>query len=285
MADTNLLQKIINKKDRLPKKQKEFSDYILENYRELGIQSIGKMSENSGVGTTTILRTIRQFGYDNLNDFKRDIHLVVIDSQTPKWWDFSNEDEEADTPNDNHIQKTWSKINQLQQYTMTKDLEKTINAAVKRMTEAERINVFGLRTSRSVALYLENSINEFNPVCQQLSYEPNFIFDRLYHVSDKEVVILIALSPFTKMTYEVAKYCAEKNIDVILITDSADNSMIPYAKHVLMLARSGDHYSLVPAISLVETLTVIFGSTVNQDSAENLKEVGRLIVDKDITMT
>src|SRR5699024_12370817 len=90
----------------------------------------------------------------------------------------------------------------------------------KRMTEAERINVFGLRTSRSVALYLENSINEFNPVCQQLSYEPNFIFDRLYHVSDKEVVILIALSPFTKMTYEVAKYCAEKNIDVILITDS-----------------------------------------------------------------
>lgn len=285
MADTNLLQKIINKKDRLPKKQKEFSDYILENYRELGIQSIGKMSENSGVGTTTILRTIRQFGYDNLNDFKKDIHLVVIDSQTPKWWDFSNEDEEADTPNDNHIQKTWSKINQLQQYTMTKDLEKTINAAVKRMTEAERINVFGLRTSRSVALYLENSINEFNPVCQQLSYEPNFIFDRLYHVSDKEVVILIALSPFTKMTYEVAKYCAEKNIDVILITDSADNSMIPYAKHVLMLARSGDHYSLVPAISLVETLTVIFGSTVNQDSAENLKEVGRLIVDKDITMT
>jgi len=285
MADTNLLQKIINKKERLPKKQKEFSDYILENYRELGIQSIGKMSENSGVGTTTILRTIRQFGYDNLNDFKKDIHLVVIDSQTPKWWDFSNEDEEADTPNDNHIQKTWSKINQLQQYTMTKDLEKTINAAVKRMTEAERINVFGLRTSRSVALYLENSINEFNPVCQQLSYEPNFIFDRLYHVSDKEVVILIALSPFTKMTYEVAKYCAEKNIDVILITDSADNSMIPYAKHVLMLARSGDHYSLVPAISLVETLTVIFGSTVNQDSAENLKEVGRLIVDKDITMT
>ncbi|SRR5690625_38642 len=285
MADTNLLQKIINKKERLPKKQKEFSDYILENYRELGIQSIGKMSENSGVGTTTILRTIRQFGYDNLNDFKKDIHLVVIDSQTPKWWDFSNEDEEADTRNDNHIQKTWSKINQLQQYTMTKDLEKTINAAVKRMTEAERINVFGLRTSRSVALYLENSINEFNPVCQQLSYEPNFIFDRLYHVSDKEVVILIALSPFTKMTYEVAKYCAEKNIDVILITDSADNSMIPYAKHVLMLARSGDHYSLVPAISLVETLTVIFGSTVNQDSAENLKEVGRLIVDKDITMT
>lgn len=281
MSNANLLQKIINKKDELPKKQKEFSDYILENYREIGIQSIGKMSEDSGVGTTTILRTIKQFGYDNLNDFKKDIHLVVIDSQTPKWWDFSSEGDKTE----NHIQRTWNKINQLQQYTMSKDLETNIHAAVKRMTEAERINVFGLRTSRSVALYLENSINEFNPVCQQLSYEPHFIFDRLFHVSDKEVVILIALSPFTKMTYEVAKYCAEKNIDVILITDSVDNSMIPYAKYVLMLARSEDHYSLVPAISLVETLTVIFGSTVNRKSAKNLKEVGRLIVDKDITMT
>lgn len=281
MTDSNLLQKIINKKDKLPKKQKEFSDYILENYREIGIQSIGRMSEDSGVGTTTILRTIKQFGYDNLNDFKKDIHLIVIDSQTPKWWDFSSDDKDTD----NHIPKTWNKINQLQQYTMTKDLEKNIKTAVKRMSEAEKINVFGLRTSRSVALYLENSINEFNPVCQQLSYEPHFIFDRLYHVSEKEVVILIALSPFTKMTYEVAKYCAGKNIDVILITDSADNSMIPYAKHVLMLARSEDHYSLVPAISLVETLAVMFGSTVDKESAENLKEVGRLIVDKDITMT
>jgi|SRR5699024_4314345 len=285
MSDSNLLQKIINKKDKLPKKQKEFSDYILENYREIGILPIGKMSEESGVGTTTILRTIKQFGYDNLNDFKKAIHLIVIDSQTPKWWDFSNEDKEAGNLKDNHIQKTWDKINQLQQYTMTEDLENNINASVKRMSEAERINVFGLRTSRSVALYLENSINEFNPVCQQLSYEPHFIFDRLYHVSKKEVVILIALSPFTKMTYEVAKYCAEKNIDVILITDSEENSMIPYAKHVLMLARSEGHYSLVPAISLVETLTVMFGSTVDKESARNLKEVGRLIVDKDITMT
>src|SRR5699024_6044972 len=142
----------------------------LENYIELAIQAIGTLTENSGVGTTTILGTIRQYGDDNINDFKKNIHLVVIDRQTPKWRDLSNENEEADTRNDNHIQKTWSKINQLQQYTMTKDLEKTINAAVKRMTEAERINVFGLRTSRSVALYLENSINEFNPVCQQLSY-------------------------------------------------------------------------------------------------------------------
>ena len=104
-------------------------------------------------------------------------------------------------------------------------------------------------------------------------------------MSKKDVVSEIALSPFTKMTYEVAKYCAEKNIDVILITDSEENSMIPYAKHVLMLARSEGHYSLVPAISLVETLTVMFGSTVDKESARNLKEVGRLIVDKDITMT
>ena len=110
MSDSNLLQKIINKKDKLPKKQKEFSDYILENYREIGILPIGKMSEESGVGTTTILRTIKQFGYDNLNDFKKAIHLIVIDSQTPKWWDFSNEDKEAGNLKDNHIQKHGTRL-------------------------------------------------------------------------------------------------------------------------------------------------------------------------------
>jgi len=283
METHNILKKIIDEKDSMPKKQKKFCEYILKEYREIGLDSISTMADKANVGTTTILRTIKNLGYSNLNEFKKDVHKVVIDTQTPKWWKFNDEDHTDSS--EQQVRDVWEKINMIQKYSMDAELEIGVLKTVQAMIKAKTINIFGLRTSRSVAIYLENTINQFYPKCKQLSYEPHFIFDRLYHVKEGEIVFLIALSPFTQLTYEVAKYCAENKIEIILITDSIENSMIPFANINLFIARTEEHFTLVPAISLIETLTVILGTQVQENSGDILKEVGSLLVDKNITKT
>ncbi|MCG1008832.1 MurR/RpiR family transcriptional regulator [Salinicoccus sp. ID82-1] len=279
----NILKKIIEIKDGMPRKQKKFCEFILSEYREIGLDSISNMADKAEVGTTTILRTIKNLGYENFNDFKKDLHTAVLDTQTPKWWKFDPEN--SNDTGEEQIRSVWNKINMMQKYSLNTDLEKSILKAVSLMMNAEKIHVFGLRTSRAVAIYLENSINQFYPKCNQLSYEPHFIFDRLFHANEKETIILIALSPFTQLTYDVAEYCSEKNIEIILITDSMNNSMIPFAKTTLLLSRADEHFTLVPAMSLVETLTVILGAKVEEDSSKALEDVGSLIVRKNITKT
>src|SRR5699024_9663038 len=70
----------------------------------------------------------------------------------------------------------WKDINLLQQHSMDNNLEESILKTINLFKDTRNINIFGLRTSRSVAIYLENSINQFYPKCNQLSYEPHFIF-------------------------------------------------------------------------------------------------------------
>lgn len=276
----NIIKKIIEEKDSMSKKQKQFCDFILDNYQNIELYTISTMAEKSGVGTTTILRTINALGYSSLNDFKVDIHKVRIESHAPTWWQF--EDDQRDD-NESQSRYIWKNINLLQQYSMDKNLEQSISKTVDIFKKSSCINVFGLRTSRSVAIYLENSINQFYPKCNQLSYEPHFVFDRLYHIKNDEVLVLIALSQFTQLTYQVAEYAVEKGIPIVLITDNPDNTIIPLATVILKLAHFDKHYSIVPAISLVETLTVVLGSHLDDDRQEILKEVGSLIADKDIT--
>lgn len=283
MSKYNLLKEIIDVKNNLPKKQKHFCEFLIDHYREVSLDSVSKMAEKAGVGTTTVLRTIEKLGFNTFNDFKKEIHNVILDSQAPKWWKFN--DDGKDSSDSKRIRNTWEKVNLLQEYSLNGDLENGITEAVDLMLEASAVNVFGLRTSRSAALYLENSINQFYPLCNQLSYEPHFIFDRIFHAKEDEVMVIFALSPYTEMSYEVAKYCAEKKLTLILITDTAENSVIPFADTVMMLSRTDDHYSLVPAISLVETLTVLLGHKLDIDTNEVLSEVGQVLVHKNITKT
>lgn len=281
MSEVNILKKIIAKKDSMSKKQKQFCEFILDNYQNIEIYSINTMAEKSGVGTTTILRTINNFGYDSLNDFKLDIHKVRIESHAPTWWQF--DEDKNDENDDNKIRSVWNNINMLHRYSLDENLEQSISDATKLMEQSTRINIFGLRTSRSVAIYLENSINQFYPKCNQLSYEPHFVFDRLYHMDSEEVIVIIALSQYTQLTYEVAQYAVEKNIPIILITDNKNNTLIPLASIVMLLAQDDRHYSIVPAISLVETLTVYLGNHLDEDSQKALKNVGQLLAKKNIT--
>ena len=285
MKETNVLKKIINMKDQMSKKQKIVCEFFLDNYQNIEIYSVEKMAHKAGVGTTTILRTISNLGYDSLNAFKKDIHKVRLESHAPTWWQFDDEDSEWGNAraNDSQIRNVWNNINLLQEYSMGKQLEDSINETISMFVNASRINIFGLRTSRAVALYLENSINQFYPKCNQLSYEPHFAFDRLYHMDEAEVLVIIALSQYTTLTYEVAKFAVEKNIPIILITDNQFNSLIPMATITMKLAYDDRHFSIVPAISLVETLAVSLGSHLGESSRQTLDEVGQLIAKKNIT--
>jgi len=279
MNKNNILELILFKKDSLPKKQQTFCNYVIENYKDISLDSVSELAYKSGVGNTTVLRAVKNLGYKNFNAFKKDIHSLVINMQTPKWWDFDKKGTEA-----KNIEETWNEINLMQEVTLNENLSNGIEKLINIITESKTTHVFGLRTSRIAAIYFENTINQFYPKVNQLSYEPHFIMDRLFHIKKEDVVVFIALSPFTRLTYEAIKYCKELGLTTILICDDENNSMISFASLVLKTVRHENHFTLVPVISLIETITVNLGKHQKEDSKSTLDEIGKLLVDKDITM-
>ena len=72
MKDKNIVEEILEKKNDLPKKQRFFCDFVIENFRDIGLDGVSDMAEKSGVGNTTVLRTVNNLGYKNFNDFKNE---------------------------------------------------------------------------------------------------------------------------------------------------------------------------------------------------------------------
>lgn len=282
MSNNKLISKILEKKDSLPKKQRIFCDFVIKNSRNIGLDGVSEMAKKAGVGNTTVLRTVKNLGYKNFTDFKKDIYTNSVDSRVPKWWNFER-DEEYNDARESNVERIWEEINILQRVSMDQRLVKGIEKAVDLIRTSKTTHVFGLRTSRIAAIYFENLINQFYPKINQLSYEPHFIMDRLYHMKKGDVLVIIALSPFAQLSYEAAEYCKELGHPIILITDNDENSLKPFASIVLKTIRHESHYTMVPIISLIETITVIIGQNMKEESQSKLEDIGKLLAEKNIT--
>jgi DNA-binding MurR/RpiR family transcriptional regulator len=78
------INKIVDIKDSLPKKQRQLCDYILKNYQSIGLITIKELANNAKVGISTVIRTINALGYENFNDLRKDIYDESMPSVS-KW--------------------------------------------------------------------------------------------------------------------------------------------------------------------------------------------------------
>lgn len=282
MKTESFINNIILKKDSLPKQQRIFCNFLLENYYSIGLDSVSVMAQKASVGTTTVLRTVAALGYENFNDFKRDIHASVLELKTPYWYQFED-GSQNDSSQTESIENVWLEINQLHKLTLNEQLINNIEQAVEIILNANTTHVLGLRTSKAAAMLFENLVNGFYPNINQLSYDSHFVFDRIFNFKKGDVLLVIALSPFTKMTLDAAKYCHEQGHPIILITDHNSCSIIPFANIVLRTLSNKNQYSIVPVISLIETLTIALGKALATESRSTLDKIGKVLVEKEIT--
>lgn len=80
--EPGLKQQLIQIKDQIPRRQRELCEYILKYFETLGLVTIKELSANAEVGISTVMRTIKALGYDNFNDFRKDLYNEVLSSDS-----------------------------------------------------------------------------------------------------------------------------------------------------------------------------------------------------------
>ncbi|WP_339226916.1 MurR/RpiR family transcriptional regulator [Oceanobacillus sp. FSL K6-2867] len=284
MDNPNILDTILSKKDFLPKKQRILCEYIIENYKSVGVLTITELAEKVGIGTTTILRVVKALGYDSFQEFKKEFHHFTINSGNSTWWhlqrSFIDNESDSEIP---AMATAWNEINYLLNETMNDNLIENMEKAVQLILRMDTINVLGLRTSKVAAIYFENLLAEFYPKTRQLSYDHEFIFDRILQFKKGDLLILIAQSPFTTLSLKVAEYCYQQGHPFILITDHYSCPVASYAEIVFHTQASDKQYSIVPTMALLETLVIEIGKRTSSHSIDHLQKLGDLLKEKNIT--
>lgn len=280
MSEHDFLEKLINLKTSLPKRQKQVCDFVLENYQNISLLSIKELAEECQVGQTTVLRFINSIGYSSYNDFKKALHFYTIEKSQSTWWHLKNS---LTMNHHNTLENTWQEIIQLLNHNLNEELSVSFNKACDLLSSSKMINIIGLRTSKASALYFGYMLSEFHKDVRQLSYDSDFMFDNLLHIKNNEVVIVVALSPYTTVLTDIADHCKSKDIPLILITDNLTCPVVPYATVVLKTSSSKKQYSIVPVIALMEALVIEFGKIKSDTSIKHLNKLNHLLKEKNIT--
>ena len=284
---TDIINKIIQIKEKLPNKQRRLCNYIIENYQEIGLMTVKELAKRAKVGTTTVMRVLEVLDFDSFHDFKKELHKKTLELTT--WWHLKKSFSSPKRQDENHPQRQsniteiWKELMNLLTQTLTDDLVDHFERAVSLMVQSSRINILGLRSSKVAALYIGYMLEEFTRKVKQLSLDGDFLYDRLLQVEPDEMLMVFAHSPYSVQTIEIARFAHERNIPIVLITDLLSCPIAPFASAVLKIKASVNQYSIVPTIALIEALVIEYGRRTAHSSIHHLEKLGKLLIEKNVT--
>ncbi|SFD90473.1 DNA-binding transcriptional regulator, MurR/RpiR family, contains HTH and SIS domains [Lentibacillus persicus] len=282
ISSYNLKESLKEIQVSLPKKQKKLCHFIINNIDQVSTMTIQELSDKSGVGTTTILRLINKMGYKKYPHFKNDVIKYNFNTKDDTWWHLKKSLEEMDDAKNSLIKVGKSSIEDIESIMKEYDAEE-YDTFLKLLLNAENVHFLGMRTSKSLALYFEMMLRGILDNLNQLSLNSDFIYDESLKFKEGDVLMVIALSPYSKQTIDFVTYCRDHmNINIAVITDLETCPLIQTSDAHLIAKQSNDRYSIVPAITLMESLIIDLGKR-KPDSVEKISRLNRIHRENNIT--
>ncbi|WP_179134562.1 MurR/RpiR family transcriptional regulator [Oceanobacillus timonensis] len=269
-----VLKRILHVKEDLPKRQKQLCDYMVEHFEELEMYTLSELSKEANVGVSTIMRVMKEIGVESYKELRKQIHEEVTASRTT-WWHMQKSFE--NTKESHVLTDVWKEVNDLVEKTITKSMMSEFDRAVELMLQSKNINILGLRSSKASAIYFGHLLEEFYPDVTQLSHESDLIYDRVFRLTENDVLILIINAPYTKLSVEIAKFCYDCQIPIILITDYLSGPAASYSSIILHTKSSEKQYSIIPTIAILESLVIAFGREKSDTSISQLEALGNML--------
>ncbi|QOK29925.1 MurR/RpiR family transcriptional regulator (plasmid) [Cytobacillus oceanisediminis] len=279
---SNVLDQIINVKDRLPKKQRHLCDYILKNHKDIGMLTVKALAENAGVGTTTVLRLVKVLGFDNFFDLKKAFHNIQRD-YSDKWENVQRSFENDNTSKEYRtLTSVWQEGAHLMDKSLNPQLIENFNKAMDLISNAKKINLLGLRPYRAVAIYLELLLEEFHSNTRQLSYDSDAMYDRILQFKEDEVMVIFSFTPYPKRSIDAAEVAHKRGVPIVLITDHLSCPIASLANIILKLEPSEKHFTIIPIIALVEAIVIELGKRTSKTSIKKIQTLVETLKERNI---
>jgi len=278
----NLILKINQIKDTLPKRQRVLCNYILENPMEASMLTIVELADKCQVGAATVIRTIQSLGFEKYNQFKAALRGSIFEKASTSYnayWNMMRGQGNAKGdlfPILDTCEDTIKRLN-------TPAFVIQIERAAEKILQAKRIYLLGLRTSYPFALTLEYALLNSGLPSIQLGTRPDFLFDHISEMTPDDILISIASAPVTKTTVEAIKLCHKRGIPTVVITTSLRLSINSIVSAVI----NTENFDC-PAFSTLTMLTTeLLGIEINRrhsDSGAHLKQLDRILQENDLTV-
>ena len=233
------------------KGQKRIANYILDHYDKAAYMTASKMGQLVGVSESTVVRFAIELGFDGYPDMQKSLQeLIRMKLTSVQRVEVTNSLIGEGDVLEKILMSDAEKIRR----TLEEVDREAFEAAVDKIVAADKIYIIGVRSSSSLAGFLNFNFRMiFDNVKFVQTTSGSEMFEQIMSIGPNDVMIAISFPRYSKRIVNAVEYAHNAGADVISLTDSHQSPIAGVADQ-LLLARS-DLVSFVD--SLVAPLSII----------------------------
>ena len=273
---THLLTKIDLMMNTFSKGQKKIALYIEEHYDKAAFMTASKLGETVGVSESTVVRFATELGYDGYPKLQKAMQEMIRNKLTSvQRIEVTSSRIGNNNVLDSVLNQDIDKIRRTIEETSHEDFNKAVDA----ICNAEKIYIFGVRSTAAIANFLAyyfelifDNVRVINTTSSTSAYE------HIFRISEKDAIIGISFPRYSAMSVEIMDFARSRGAHAVAITDSMASPLVQSADSIL-IARSDMASivdSLVAPLSLINALivaTVLKKKDEVSDNFRRLEEV------------
>jgi len=235
------------------------------------------IAERAGVQPSALIRFAKAFAYSGFSEMQRTFQAHVTErsaSYKERFRSLSNENEATTGPNNLLLRfcaANKAALSHLEEGAAAFELDQAVDI----LRKAQHIYVMGQRRSFPVASYISYSLNHLDCRAHLLHGMGGMLTEQCQAIGKKDALIAISFSPYSEETAQVVADARDKQVPVIVITDSLLNAIAGQAS-VSFEVHDAEVYSfrsLGASMCLAQALTTSLATDLkNPASADALNK-------------
>ena len=267
----DLLRAIENKMPTFSKGQRLIASYILEHYDKAAYLTASKMGAIVGVSESTVVRFAIELGYDGYPDFQHSLREIIRNRLTSfQRIEVTNNLIGEGNVLDKVLMSDAEKIRR----TMEEIDHASFEAAIDRIVTANHIYIIGVRSSSSLAGFLNYNFRMiFDNVKFVQTTSGSEMFEQIMRIREGDVMIAISFPRYSKRIINAVEYARSKKADVVVLTDSKISPIASYADQLLIAQSDMASFvdSLVAPLSIINAMIVAVSRKKQDELTERLR--------------
>jgi len=230
----SLQERIIKNYPFLSRKEKKIADYLSQNLRTAFVLSTDQLAKNTEISSATVVRFAQHLGFSGFQQLRSQMMDEVKEEMMP-------EDRfRLLTPDGNQI-STVIKIAEQEVENINTTLrhlqQETLKKFIDSLRKGRCVYTIGIGVSSLLArltAYLLNQAGVTTHVCLK---EEHFFLEKLVLLTKKDVILGFSFPPYSKETVEAMKFCFERGMTCLSITDRTTAPIAQWS-HGYLLAQT-----------------------------------------------
>jgi len=269
--NTDLLRLIQEKMPSFSKGQRLIASYILEHYEKAAYLTASKMGLLVGVSESTVVRFAIELGYDGYPDFQHSLQEIIRNRLTS----FQRIEVTNSLIGDGNVldKVLLSDADKIRR-TMEEIDHASFEAAIDRIVDARNIYIIGVRSSSSLAGFLNFNFRMiFDNVRFVQTTSGSEMFEQIMQIGAGDVMIAISFPRYSKRIINAVEYARSREANVVALTDSKLSPIAAFANQLLIAQSDMASFvdSLVAPLSIINAMIVAVSRKKQDELTERLR--------------